>query len=243
MAKIPVRAPSIADVGYASFTRRLRASVIDAAIVGSGQVVFLFAAEVADSMPGGDRVTWAAYFGLLFLLLLYEPLLVAFRGATVGHSRMNLCVVGPSGGHPNLGIAFARYIIKVVLGLPSFISMAFTSRHQAVHDVLTRTTVQIRDLTLAVPDDYHEQAHRLKATRDRIEAHETPEIAPRPPELAPERPRLAPDQVLALSRLDDQMTALKARGFPIARALSVYNTQRDAILRGELTSSDIGGPD
>lgn len=112
-----------------------------------------------------------------------------------------------------LGIAFARYIIKVVLGLPSFISMAFTSRHQAVHDVLTRTTVQIRDLTLAVPDDYHEQAHRLKATRDRIEAHETPEIAPKPPELAPERPRLAPDQVLALSRLDDQMTALKARGF------------------------------
>jgi len=36
--------------------------------------------------------------------------------------------------------------------------MAMTSRHQAVHDFLTRSTVQMRDLTKAKP--YHFRARR-----------------------------------------------------------------------------------
>ena len=43
--------------------------------------------------------------------------------------------------------------IKGVLGLFSFIGMAFTSKHQAVHDSLTRTTVQVRDRARAQPED------------------------------------------------------------------------------------------
>jgi hypothetical protein len=42
-----------------------------------------------------------------------------------------------------------RFAIKTALGLPSFITMALTRRHQAVHDRLTHTTVQVRDLTRA----------------------------------------------------------------------------------------------
>jgi hypothetical protein len=41
-----------------------------------------------------------------------------------------------------------------VIGLYSFITMATTSRHQAVHDLLTRSTVRIRDLSKATPHHY-----------------------------------------------------------------------------------------
>jgi hypothetical protein len=39
--------------------------------------------------------------------------------------------------------------LKAALGWISFIWMAATSRHQALHDLLTSSTVQIRDLTKA----------------------------------------------------------------------------------------------
>jgi hypothetical protein len=160
--------------------------------------------------------------------VLYEPLLVAWRGGTIGHFATNLRVVGPAGGNPSFARAFARYVVKTALGLPSFISMTLTRRHQAVHDVLTRTTVQIRDSSRARPGDYYVPSPTSTAIQDLSDPGSVPD--------------LSPDQLLALSRLDAQMNALKARGFPIARALSAYNSQRDAILNGELTSDEIDAP-
>jgi hypothetical protein len=76
-------------------------------------------------------------------------------GGTVGHLATNLRVVDDaSGRNPGLLRAAARFWIKTALGVLSFVTMLLTRRHQAVHDSLTRTTVQIRDLAKAQPDDY-----------------------------------------------------------------------------------------
>jgi hypothetical protein len=40
-----------------------------------------------------------------------------------------------------------------VLGVYSFVTMATTSRRQAVHDLLTQSTVQIRDRSKATSKD------------------------------------------------------------------------------------------
>ena len=88
------------------------------------------------------------------LVLLYEPLLVARRGGTVGHRRANLRVVHErTGGPPGFARAFARFALKSAVGLPSFTFMALTRRHQALHDRLTDTTVRIRDLGRARDTD------------------------------------------------------------------------------------------
>jgi uncharacterized RDD family membrane protein YckC len=126
---------------YATFTSRFRAVLIDTALVIGGMVVVLIGGELADGVPGSGRVAWLLMFGLAFL---YEPVLIWLRGATVGHARNHLCVVADNTGRrPGLGRSFARYVAKVVLGLPSFVTMALTQKHQAVHDVLTGTTVQL----------------------------------------------------------------------------------------------------
>lgn len=126
---------------YAAFSSRFRAVVIDTAIVTAGLVVVLVGGEYAEGIPGSSRVAWFLMFALLFL---YEPLLIWRRGATIGHSRNHLRVVTDgTGRRPGLARSFARYLIKVVLGLPSFVTMALTRKHQAVHDILTRTTVQL----------------------------------------------------------------------------------------------------
>ena len=47
--------------------------------------------------------------------------------------------------------AVSRAITKTLLGWCSFLTMAATRRHQTLHDLLTGSTVQIRDATKAEP--------------------------------------------------------------------------------------------
>jgi RDD family len=129
----------------------VRAFVIDWAIIMFLLVTALFAAVSANS----DRVGRILGFAFLGVWLLYEPLLVSFGGSTVGHYLSNLRVVDDR-THGNVSFlkGVARLVIKTVLGIYSFITMAMTLRHQAVHDLITRSTVQIRDRAKASPHHY-----------------------------------------------------------------------------------------
>jgi RDD family len=97
-----------------------------------------------------DHVGRILGFTFLAILLLYEPVLVPLTGGTIGHYLCNLRVVDDR-TNGNIGFlkAVARGAIKTVLGLYSFITMGTTPRHQALHDVLTHSTVQIRDFAKA----------------------------------------------------------------------------------------------
>ncbi len=126
---------------YATFTGRVRALLVDTCIVAAGLVVVVIGADFAGRIPGSGRIAWLAMFALL---VMYEPVLIWRRGATIGHARNHLRVVRVQTGRaPGFLLSFARYAAKVVLGLPSFVTMAFTRKHQAVHDWLTQTVVEV----------------------------------------------------------------------------------------------------
>jgi len=115
-------------------------------MVGS---LFVVTALQSDSV--GRYVGFAA----IAVILLYEPLLVSITGGTIGHHLTNLRVVDDrTNGNINFAKALARFVIKGILGWYSFISMWVTRRHQAVHDLLTFSTVQIRDPAKASPHHY-----------------------------------------------------------------------------------------
>jgi uncharacterized RDD family membrane protein YckC len=87
--------------------------------------------------------------------LLYEPVLVSVMGGTVGHYVSNLRVVdNRTSGNINFFKAVVRTVLKAVLGWLSFVTMGTTRRHQAIHDLLTRSTVQIRNPGKAGADHY-----------------------------------------------------------------------------------------
>ena len=153
VASSPTTAEEIAPPRYATFTRRFRAVLVDTILVSSAFVLLLIVGESADNVPGSGRIILVLMVGLAFL---YEPIFVWRRGATIGHAANNLRVLADRTGRPpGLARSFIRYIIKLVLGLPSFITMAFTRRHQAVHDVLTRTTVQRTSIGEVEEHDFH----------------------------------------------------------------------------------------
>jgi uncharacterized RDD family membrane protein YckC len=139
------------EPAYGRFSRRIRAVVIDWIIIMLLLVTALFVAISVNS----DRIGRILGFTFVGIWLLYEPLLVSAAGSTIGHFRANLRVVDNK-THGNISFvkAVVRVIIKGVLGIYSFITMATTFRHQALHDLLTQSTVQIRDLSRASPHHY-----------------------------------------------------------------------------------------
>jgi uncharacterized RDD family membrane protein YckC len=137
---------------YARFSRRFRALVIDSVVYAASLVLLIVLLEVV----GRGRVqTGAIIFTWLGSALLYEPLLVWRRGATLGHAYANIRVVAlSSGGNPGSLRAFGRFWLKGIFGLLAFVFMGTTRRHQALHDLVFGTTVEIRDPSRATAFDY-----------------------------------------------------------------------------------------
>jgi hypothetical protein len=136
---------------YARFTRRVQALCIDSIII---MLILTGALFIAVSLES-NHVGRVLGFTVAATLLLYEPLLVSLTGSTLGHRYCNMRVVDDrSGGNISFLKAVLRVIIKTALGWYSFISMVATARHQALHDLLTRSTVQVRDRTRAKPHHF-----------------------------------------------------------------------------------------
>ncbi len=143
----PVEVLPQEPVVYGSFLVRFRALVLDTAVLIGGLLIIVFGVALLPDIPGVGR---AAVVSIGALALLYEPVMVSRFGATLGHRWSNLRVVSErTGANPTFGAAFLRFLVKGVLGLPSFIVMALTRRHQAVHDRIAGTTVRIQDIARA----------------------------------------------------------------------------------------------
>jgi uncharacterized RDD family membrane protein YckC len=152
--------PAGGTARYARFGRRLRAIVIDWFLL----VVLTFSALSVAAAARSDEISRGLGIFVVIVLVLYEPLLVSLTGGTLGHYFANLRVVDQrDGGNVSFGKALARAVLKGVLGWFSFIVMTATRRNQAVHDLLTRSTVQIRDPAKARPYHYIVERTDLQA--------------------------------------------------------------------------------
>lgn len=136
---------------FARFSRRLKALFVDWTIM----LAVIFGALIVVSLARDDAVSRVLGVAAVVVAILYEPVLVSRFGGTVGHTMLNLRIVDDGhGGNVSFPKAVARFAIKGVIGLYSFIVMTATRRNQAVHDLLTHSTVQARDAAKAVPDDF-----------------------------------------------------------------------------------------
>ena len=137
---------------YANFPGRLNALTLDSAVLIGFSILVFFLTSLVQAWSAG-RISlvvmwWAS-------LLIYEPLFVWRFGGTVGHRAMNLRVVdNTTGGNVSPGKALGRFMFKALLGFFSFLTMGITRRHQAIHDILTNSSVRIRDAARAEPHQY-----------------------------------------------------------------------------------------
>jgi uncharacterized RDD family membrane protein YckC len=145
---------------YGRFLRRFQAAVIDAMVI----VVAIYAAVFIAVTLNSQDLARTLGFSIAAGWLLYEPLLVSLTGSTIGHYVCNLRVVdNHTGGNVSFLKAVIRTVLKAVLGWLSFVTMATTRRHQAIHDLATKSTVQIRNLAKASPHHYRGEQTELSS--------------------------------------------------------------------------------
>jgi uncharacterized RDD family membrane protein YckC len=141
---------------YGGFWIRVVAAIIDGLVVNSvvAPVAFLIAAAIgfaglAVSMPGqGIHLVSAIVGGALGFVgsWLYEAVMLSSsRQATLGKMAVSLKVTDLAGNRLSFeratGRHFAKYISGATLGI-GYVMVAFTDRHQALHDMIAGTLVQ-----------------------------------------------------------------------------------------------------
>jgi uncharacterized RDD family membrane protein YckC len=132
--------PVVAAPAHARCCRRIQAAAIDVLVHGASLIALMSLLELRH---GHRPMTGAAFAAWLGFVLLYEPVLVSRRGATLGHMLAGLRVVDlETGGHPEPARAFARFWLKASSGALAFLVMALTGRPQALHDLAAGTFVE-----------------------------------------------------------------------------------------------------
>lgn len=136
---------------YARFSRRFKGLFVDWLLA----LIVIYCGLSLSIAIGNDDFSRIVGFLIVAALLLYEPIMVSQTGGTIGHHFTNLRVVDDI-SHSNISFlkAVVRSLIKGVLGWFSFLTMLVGKRNQAVHDLLTGSTVQIRDPAKASPGQY-----------------------------------------------------------------------------------------
>lgn len=127
-------------VGYPRLLRRIQALMIDGIIVP----VLVIGLLIAASSLGVQGI----YAGILVgvTVFVFEPLLVTVTGGTLGHHLLGMGVrQRRTGENLNIFAASLRFILKVVLGLPSLVSVVTARQHQALHDLVVGSIVVVRE--------------------------------------------------------------------------------------------------
>lgn len=79
---------------------------------------------------------------LVLPAIILDPLLVFVTGGSLGHHLLGIRIVRADGiGKINFFAATARFLVKLTLGWLSFIFVLTTAKHQALHDLLSKSIV------------------------------------------------------------------------------------------------------
>jgi uncharacterized RDD family membrane protein YckC len=135
---------------YARFSQRLVAALVDALVFAVPLVVLSLITESssdkAGSIPGVSRISIAVVVPAAWL---YSALMESSaRQATLGKGVLGIIVTDLDGKRISFGKATARYLgklVSAVLLFIGFIVAAFTTRKQALHDMIVGTLVVVRD--------------------------------------------------------------------------------------------------
>jgi uncharacterized RDD family membrane protein YckC len=76
-------------------------------------------------------------FIVVFMLYLYDPILTAFTGGTIGHKLMKLKIKQLQDPEKNTSLlaALLRFLIKGMLGWISFFTVTGNTNKRAIHDL------------------------------------------------------------------------------------------------------------
>ncbi len=128
---------------YPSIPKRVKASLIDSVILMTSIVLIMTVySHIGIETPIIGLIIFSVF-------LFYEPILVSWKGRTIGHRIYKFKVVDVE-TVKNIGLAKAivRFLIKISLGIVSLFWAFFTNRQQSLHDVITNSVVISSEISI-----------------------------------------------------------------------------------------------
>lgn len=133
--------------GFAGITVRLKAMVGDVIFL----VVMMFVIT-AFFDSSGDKSEGSRIIAFVCLFFLYEPLMVAVFGGTIGHLSCKLRVREEANQQKkiNFFIAIIRFLVKAFFGIFSLVSIGVSEKSKGLHDMVVGSVVL--DLNIEIKD-------------------------------------------------------------------------------------------
>ena len=125
---------------FAGFWARLAAYLVDCAII----IIIGLVIVIGSAFAGEEGMLIGSIVNLLVNLLYWPVLESSSRQATFGKSIVGIQVTDLNGNRVSFLRAFFRNLAKIVSAIPlciGFLLAAFTSRKQALHDIITDSLV------------------------------------------------------------------------------------------------------
>lgn len=126
----------IEEFEFPTLITRIQSSVIDFGVILI--IIFVFS-QLSDSINFPD---WIRGFALLFVFILYEPTLQTL-GGTIGNRIKGINVRKNQDVERKINFfqALIRFIVKVLLGWVSFLTIHNDYRKRAIHDLVAGTVM------------------------------------------------------------------------------------------------------
>jgi uncharacterized RDD family membrane protein YckC len=142
VVQMPADGPATSggDLSYGGFWARFAALIIDNAILTIVAMVLMVIASLVDE----SLATLASIVYLVGALLYWPVMESSARQATLGKDLLGLQVTDAAGQRLSFVRALLRTLAKIISALPLYIGFllaAFTSRKQALHDIIVSTVV------------------------------------------------------------------------------------------------------
>jgi len=136
------------DTTYPTLVRRYLSTLID------GLLLLLLIVLIAKLLGNRQGLTGLRVALFVFLVLGYEPLLTAYA-CTLGQYLMGIRVrrATDSTRHLTLLAAYVRYLVKVPLGILSFVTIGFTRQRRALHDFAAASLMVFASPTAAASSE------------------------------------------------------------------------------------------
>lgn len=126
---------------YSGFFRRFIASIIDIFVI---VLLFVFILLIAETLNG----TFLYILFFLSMWIYFASQESSIRRGTVGKQAMNLIVTDLNGNRISFIQATKRFIIKILSAIPlfaGFLTILFTSKKQALHDIIAKTVIFVQE--------------------------------------------------------------------------------------------------
>lgn len=129
-------------IEYPNIKDRVKSAFFDSLVV---MFMMYIASDIFlrfENVSDGFRI---AIF--VIVSFLYDPIAVAFFGGTIGHHINNLKIKREGNTDKNILIhaALIRFLVKVLLGWLSFLTVNSSDKRRTIHDMVVGSVVVFKD--------------------------------------------------------------------------------------------------